>query len=199
MTSTSTLLARAVIDLVALGVLTLVLFLPRHRRRDLVTVFALFNTGLFAVLLVMDSGELGVGAGLGLFGVLSIVRLRSEQYRNVEIGYFFIALTLALVCALAPRLLAALLLSAAVLLVTFVVDAQRLLPGTRTLEVVLDEVCAEPELTAEVGRRLGGGLVEDVSIVEVDYVRQAMRLVVRQRPRGRTAPVPLPPRLRSRA
>ena len=173
--------ARTAIDLLALGLLTLALFLPRHRRRDLVTVFCLFNAGLFGVLLVMNDGDIGVGAGLGLFGVLSIVRLRSEQYRNVEIGYFFVALALALVAALAPGPLSAAGLAAGLLLVTLVVDAQRLLPGTRAMDVVLDDVLAEPALSAELVRRLGVG-VEDVGVVEVDYVRQSMRLVVRMRP-----------------
>ncbi len=41
-----------------------------------------------------------MGVGFGLFAVLSIVRLRSEPFSNRELAYFFVALVLALVCAI---------------------------------------------------------------------------------------------------
>ncbi len=170
---------RFAVDVVAMGVLTLALFLPRHRRRDLVTVFWLFNVALFAVLLVIGGGGVSVGAGLGLFGVLSIVRLRSEQYRNVEIGYFFVALALALVTGLASGVARPVLIVVLVLVVTAVVDWPRLFAGSTSVAVLLDTVHDGPEaLRADVERRFGGG-VEDVAVLEVDYVRMTTRLTVR--------------------
>jgi hypothetical protein len=173
---------RAVLDLVSMTLLTLALFLPRHGRRDLVTVFWMFNAALFCVLLVISGGDIGVGAGLGLFAVLSIVRLRSEQYRNVEIGYFFVSLALALVTGLAPSLLMTAALCAGLLLVVTVVDLGRLFPPARSVEVVLDTVLEdEAELRMELGRRLAG-LVVDVSVLQVDYVRMTMSVSVQYRP-----------------
>ena len=170
---------RFLLDVAAMSVLTLVLFLPRHRRRDLVTVFWLFNVALFAVLLVIGGGGVSVGAGLGLFGVLSIVRLRSEQYRNVEIGYFFVALAIALVSGLAAGILRPVLIVALVLVVTAVVDWPRLFAGSASMDVLLDTVHdGEPALRDDLERRLGHG-VEDVSVLEVDYVRMTTRLTVR--------------------
>ena len=178
----SDLAARAVLDLVSMAVLTLVLFLPRHGRRDLVTVFWMFNAALFCVLLVISGGEIGVGAGLGLFAVLSIVRLRSEQYRNVEIGYFFVSLALALVTGLAPGLILPTVLSAGLLGVVTIVDLRALFPPARSLEVVLDCVLEDDaELRMHLGRRLSG-LVVAVSVVQVDYVRMTMLLNVQYRP-----------------
>ena len=183
------LLARALVDLVAMSVLTLALFLPRNGRRDLVTVFWMFNAALFCVLLVISGGDIGVGAGLGLFAVLSIVRLRSEQYRNVEIGYFFTSLALALVAGLAPGLLLPALLSAGLLSVVAVVGLRSLLPAARTVEVVLDTVIeTDDALREEVGRRLSGVVVE-VGVVQVDYVRMTMLLTVQYRPATRLAPL----------
>jgi hypothetical protein len=178
-----------VLDLVSMTLLTLALFLPRHGRRDLVTVFWMFNAALFCVLLVISGGDIGVGAGLGLFAVLSIVRLRSEQYRNVEIGYFFVSLALALVTGLAPGLLMTAALCAGLLLVVTVVDLGRLFPPARSVEVVLDAVIEdEAELRIELGRRLAG-LVVDVSVLQVDYVRMTMSVSVRYRPAPAARPV----------
>ena len=174
--------ARALLDLGSTAVLTLALFLPRHGRRDLLTVFWMFNSALFCVLLVISGGEIGVGAGLGLFAVLSIVRLRSEQYRNVEIGYFFVALALALVTGLAPGLLLPAALCAGLLVVVGTVDLPRLLPAARSVDVVLDEVLEdEGELRRELGQRLRA-VVVDVAVTQVDYVRMTMLLTVQYRP-----------------
>ena len=93
-------LARLAIDLAAVATLVHALYLPRHRRTDNAAVFALFNLGVFLALLVIARGDVGIGVGFGLFAVLSIVRLRSEPFSQRELGYFFIALVLALVCAI---------------------------------------------------------------------------------------------------
>ena len=67
------------IDLVAIGVLTFGLYFPRHRRRDLVVAFLGVNVGVLAVAATLASSDVGAGLGLGLFGVLSIIRLRSPE------------------------------------------------------------------------------------------------------------------------
>jgi hypothetical protein len=85
-------LPRLAIDLVALAALTGGLFQPRHRRMELVVVYALFNVGLFLALLILVGTRISLGVGFGLFAVLSIVRLRSDTYSHRELAYFFVAL-----------------------------------------------------------------------------------------------------------
>src|SRR5215218_2761817 len=93
-------LPRLAIDLVAITVLVYAIYRPRHRRADLVVIYALFNIGLLLAVIVMTAGAVGTGFGFGLFAVLSIVRLRSEPFSNIEMAYFFTGLVLALVCGL---------------------------------------------------------------------------------------------------
>jgi hypothetical protein len=130
---------RLALDLGAIAVLAGALFQRRHGRMDLVVVYTLFNVGLFLALAVIARGEIGVGVGFGLFAVLSIVRLRSEPYSNRELAYFFLALVLALVCALdigplgLPVALAAVALAAA-----WAIDHPRLEAPARHAEVVLE-------------------------------------------------------------
>jgi hypothetical protein len=76
MTDLSDVLLRLAIDVAAAGALVYGVFLPRHRRMDLVVVYALFNVGVFLALVVIASGEVRMGVGFGLFAVLSIIRLR---------------------------------------------------------------------------------------------------------------------------
>ena len=95
-------------DVVAVLVLVFALFVPRHGRRELVVAFLGVNIGVVAVTAALASGTVGAGLGLGLFGVLSIIRLRSEELAQHEVAYYFAALALGLIGGLlsAPSWLA---------------------------------------------------------------------------------------------
>jgi len=93
-------LPRALIDIASLAILLLPLFYRHHRRADLVAVYVSCNIGLFSVLTVLSFSPLSSSIGFALFGVLSIIRLRSVQFETIEIAYFFIALALALTSAI---------------------------------------------------------------------------------------------------
>ena len=83
-----------VADLLAVSILVFALYFPRHRRRDLIVAFLGVNVGVMAVSAVLSTGTVGAGLGLGLFGVLSIIRLRSSELGQHEIAYYFSALAL---------------------------------------------------------------------------------------------------------
>ena len=89
------------IDLLAIAVLTFGVYFPRHHRRDLVVAFLGVNVGVLAVSMVLGSTTIGAGLGLGLFGVLSIIRLRSSEISQHEVAYYFAALALGLLAGLA--------------------------------------------------------------------------------------------------
>ena len=75
------------IDLVAVSLLVFGLYFPRHRRRDLVVAYLGVNVGVLAVAGSLSSSTVGAGLGLGLFGVLSIIRLRSTELDQHEVAY----------------------------------------------------------------------------------------------------------------
>jgi Domain of unknown function (DUF4956) len=171
---------RLAIDVAAVAALVYGLFHPRHRRMDLVVVYALFNVGVFLALSVIVAGELSMGVGFGLFAVLSIVRLRSEPYSNRELAYFFVALVIGLVCALDVGHPAyAGLLAGVALLAAWAIDHPRLNRPTRRLEVTLDRAIGDDAaLRAHLRERLRAPVL-DVTVRELDYVRETMRVEVR--------------------
>jgi len=176
------------IDALAITVLAYAIYFRRHGRRDLVVVYAMLNVGLFLALVVMTAGELGVGVGFGLFAVLSIVRLRSEPFSNVELGYFFVALAVALVSGLdlgSPAVAAA--LAGVAVMAAAVIDHPRLLRTTRRTELVLELVFADHDaLRRHVEERLDADVTE-LMVLELDYVREITRVAVRYAPRSRAA------------
>jgi hypothetical protein len=171
---------RLAIDLAAAAALVYGLFHPRHRRMDLVVVYALFNVGVFLALSVIAAGELSMGVGFGLFAVLSIVRLRSEPFSNRELAYFFVALVIALVCAIdlgSPAYAG--LLAGVALLAAWAIDHPRISRPSRRLEVTLERVFGDDEhLRDHLRERLRAPVLE-VTVREIDYVRETTRVEVR--------------------
>ena len=92
------------IDIAAIAVLVFGLYFPRHRRKDLVVAFLTVNVGVLGVALVLSNASISLGVGLGLFGVLAIIRLRSAVIRQHEIAYYFAALALGLLAGLATTI-----------------------------------------------------------------------------------------------
>jgi hypothetical protein len=168
-------------DLAAAIILSLALYYRRHRRRDLVVAFLGVNIGVLAVTTVLGSAEVAAGLGLGLFGVLSIIRLRSSEISQREVAYYFAALALGLVAGLpAANPWISVGLMAIILAVLWAADHPALLSRSRHQTIHLDRAIAdEDELRTEVERRLGAtvtaltvqhlDLVDDTTLVDVRY------------------------------
>ena len=169
------------IDMVALAVLVGALYIPRHGRRDLVAAYIGVNVGVLAVTLLLSNAQgLGAGLGLGLFGVLSIIRLRSTALAQGEVAYFFAALALGLIGGMATSLGLTSILMALVLAALFVGDNPRLMRRNRNQVVTLDRAISdEDELAGRLGELLNAkvlnldvqrlDLVNDTTVVDVRY------------------------------
>ncbi|WP_109210251.1 MULTISPECIES: DUF4956 domain-containing protein [Microbacterium] len=177
------------IDLAAALVLSLGLYYRRHHRRDLVVAFLGVNVGVMAVAAVLGTAEVALGLGLGLFGVLSIIRLRSSEISQREVAYYFAALAIGLVTGLPqtdPWPVAALV--ALILVVLWAADNPAFLSRSRHQLVRLDRAVAdERELVDELAARLGG-TVTSTTVQELDLVNDTTLVDVRYRvARPRTA------------
>lgn len=177
------LVAHLGLDLAAICLLTFAIYYPRHRRRDLVPAYLALNVALFTVVAALAEvgGSGGTALGFGLFGVLSIIRLRSDSVQHEEVAYYFTTLVLGLLCGL-PHLSLALAatLSAVLLLVVYVADHPRLFARSRRTVVTLDAVHRDPAaLRADLARRLGEPY--HWTVMEVDFVRDLTVVDVRYR------------------
>jgi hypothetical protein len=172
------LVVRLAVDLLSIGTVA-ALFWVRHQRRDLVLVFTTFNIGVFTVLTVITERTIPAGVGFGLFALLSIIRLRSEPFANVDLGYFFLSLVLAVVNGIGHvdhRLTG--FLCVLVIVAVFLIDHPRIQRTTIRVEVILDSVITnQAALRLELKGRFGSEIVA-MTIVEVDYVRETMRVWV---------------------
>lgn len=170
-----------VADLVSVLLLAFALYFPRHRRRDMVVAILGINIGVLAVATVLSESTVSAGLGLGLFGVLSIIRLRSQELDQEEVAYYFSALALGLLGGITvdPSWLTPTLM-ASILVALFIGDHPRLFPKTRSQTVTLDAAYTnEDDLKARLESLLGArvrrmkvrrlNLVNDTTIVDVRY------------------------------
>lgn len=176
-----TTLILAAVDLGAILVLAFGIYYRRHRRRDLVVAFVGMNVGVLAVTAVLGTAEIGMGLGLGLFGVLSIIRLRSSEISQREVAYYFAALAMGLIGGLASSsvVLPSVLIAGIVAALWFV-DHPLLLARSRQQTVRLGRaITDEAVLRDELGRRLDAtvtamrvkqlDLVNDITVVDVRF------------------------------
>ena len=177
------------LDIAAILLLVFGLYFPRHRRRDMVVAYLGINIGVLAVTQALSSTTVSAGLGLGLFGVLSIIRLRSSEMDQHEVAYFFAALALGLLGGfpVSPEWMTPALMGALVAVV-FAGDHPALFGSYRQQVVVLDraypdELELRGRLEELLGARVHGvhvrklDLVEDVTAVDVRYQLQRSRSV----------------------
>jgi hypothetical protein len=167
-------------DLVAVSIMAFGLYFPRHHRRDLVTAFLGLNVCVVTVSLVMGAHAVGPGLGLSLFGVLSIIRLRSDAVAQHEVAYYFASLTIGLLAGV-PAVLNPLTggLMALVLAGLYVGDHPRLLRQYRQHTLRLDTAHTDSHALRGHLERLLGGRVVNVSVKELDLVNDTTLVDVR--------------------
>lgn len=186
------LVSHVVLDVLALAVLATIYRRQRNNPEMLFTLGAL-NIGLFATLIAISGDAFSTGAGFGLFGMLSLIRLRSASFTTVDMGYSFVTLVLGLVMGIvALPLVVSAGVAAALLALVAVGDHPRVNPATQLVVVVLDR--AHPSVAAarrDVIARLHLPVVS-LTIDEVDYVRETTKVTVRC---GTAVAVPTPPGL----
>jgi hypothetical protein len=173
-------LPRLCVDLIAVSFFSIGVFQRRHKRTDLVVAFMCFNVGLFAVMSTISTRQMDPGLGFGLFGLLSIIRLRSEPFSNVELGYFFVVLVLALLTGIAGTpLISAIGLSALIVFVASMIDHPSRSQTVRTRAVTLDTVETDPEAVRQQLEQQHGVKIIDLVITQVDMVRDSTQATYR--------------------
>jgi hypothetical protein len=169
-----------VANVVAIVVLVFGIYFPRHRHRDMVVAYLGINAGVLAIAAVLSSVEASVGLGIGLFGVLSIIRLRSDELSQRQVAYYFASLALGLLggTEVADYWLT-LALMGALLLALWFGDHPRLLGRYRVQVLTLDRAFVDERQLVAYLTALLGCPVRGVSIRRVDLVNDTTTVEVR--------------------
>lgn len=183
-----TILTMAIADAIAIAALC-TLYMVRHRNRELMISYAVINAGIFTVsVALVSAGSNASAMGMGLFGVLSIIRLRSTALSQREVGYYFVALSVGMIAGvnISPAYIAFGLMATLVALIA-VLDS-RSAPTSKELTqtVTADRAISdEEELKSYLSDRLGY-TVTSVKVTELDMVNNLTRATVTYQPKETT-------------
>lgn len=177
------LVARFATDVVAMVALVFGMYYRRYRDKELVTAAALFNVFAFAVLTILSNVQFSVAAGFGLFAILALFSLRSEQISKTEITYFFGSIAIAVICSVQGTTIGFVAAVVTLILIAaWIIDHPRILRSADGVKITLDKIDAhalsKPEvMRADLSARLG---VEVMSyqIVALDYINDMARINV---------------------
>lgn len=174
---------RLTINVIAMTSLIFGLYYRRYRDKELVTAASMFNVFAFAVLTILSSVEFSMTAGFGLFAILALFTLRSEQISKIEITYFFGSIAIAVICSvLGTSLDFVAMVAAGVVLFAWGLDHPLILSQSDGVKITLDKIdhdaLSDPaRMNAELSRRLG---VEVMSyrITALNYINDMALLQV---------------------
>jgi len=175
----------AVLNLLVAVVIVRFIYYPATHEKAYVFTFLAFNTVIYFVLALLNTAELGVGVGFGLFAIFSVLRYRTDPMPIREMTYLFIILALPVMNSTGmlesswPQLLIA---NSAVILVLWLLENEwgfryevskhityekiELVPPTRRAEMIAD-------LEARTGLK-----VKKVNVGKIDFLRDTAELQV---------------------
>lgn len=177
------LMLRFAINITAMTLLVFGLFYLRYRDKELVTAASLFNIFAFGVLSILGSVEFSLAAGFGLFAILALFTLRSEQISKIEITYFFGSISIAVICSIQGTTLPFVgVVVGLVILGAYIFDHPRILKSVDGIKVTLDKI--DPDALSDPDKMRGalsarlGVTVMSYQIVALNYITDMAQINV---------------------
>ena len=189
--SFSMMLIRLVINLVVVSIIIDRLYYPKSKRRDFYFTFMLISIAIFFIVFFMIfvleemKGKTSLGIGIGLFGIFSIMRYRTDAMPVREMTYLFVIIALSLVNAISEGVpMIELGITNLIFLVAVWVSEWHLkvLPSKIIQYDKIDLVTPDrkADLIADLEKRLGLEIVQ-VEVGAVDFIRDMAMVKIRYR------------------
>lgn len=172
------------------------LYYQKSKRRDFYFTYILIGVSIFFIVFFMIfvledmKGKTGIGVGIGLFGIFSIMRYRTDAMPVREMTYLFLIICLSVVNALASTMTYTELLITNIVIVFSVWICEKRLRVVPTKLVQYDRIelikpeCRE-ELIADLKKRTGLDIIK-VEVGGLDMLRDMAVLKVYYSDKGRT-------------
>ena len=189
--SFSAMLIRLVINIVVTMILIDRLYYPKSKRRDFYFTFMLISIAIFFIVFFMIfvleemKGKTSLGIGIGLFGIFSIMRYRTDAMPVREMTYLFVIIALSLVNAISEGVP---MLELGITNVIFIVAVWlceirlKVLPSKIIQYDKMDLIQPDrkADLIADLEKRLGLDIVQ-VEVGSVDFIRDMAMVKIRYR------------------
>lgn len=176
------LLTRFGVNLIAIFILIRIIYYPRHKNKDFLFTFFIFNIIIF---LLLSTTKLKPGFAFGLLAVFSIMRYRTVTVPIKEMGYFFICLAIGMINALSVvenTWWILLISNVLILIVTIVLDRFISLTHENVKEITyerIDLITPEkrPELIEDLKTRTGLP-IHRVEVRNINFLRDSAKIAI---------------------
>ena len=157
------------------------LYYPKSKRRDFFFTFMLIGIAIFFIVFFMIfvledmKGKTSMGVGIGLFGIFSIMRYRTDTMPVREMTYLFVITAVSLVNAVSvgASFFEVVITNAIIILAVWLCEQRLKTRPTRIIQYDRIELITperRPELIADLEKRLGVKVVK-VDIGAIDFLR----------------------------
>ncbi len=172
-------LARFVLNIVAVGIVVRCFYYPKSLRRDYYFTFMLISVSIFMLVYYMEGAKLKVGAALGLFAIFGIIRYRTEAVPIREMTYLFFLVALSVVNGMAEKmsLLELLIPNLIFIGVAWLFESNRMVRHVSSKIICYDKVGLivperRAELIADLEQRTGLKILR-LEIGAIDFLRDS--------------------------
>ena len=174
-------LVRLSISLVVTWFIIFRLYYKKSKHREFCFTFMLISIAIFFIVFFMVfvledmKGKTSMGIGIGLFGIFSIMRYRTDAMPVREMTYLFVIIALALVNAIAEGvpMLELILTNLIILAAVWIFENTLKTLPTKYIQYDRMELIApekKEELKADLEKRLGVRIIK-VEVGAVDFIR----------------------------
>lgn len=171
------------LNLATVFVLVAMVYYKRYHDKKGFVAFMLFNIFLFTVVFFLIRNDAVVSLGFAIFGILSLIRLRSNTYTKIEITYYFLAMSIAVLNGMVVTEHIPVMIAVNVLLLgcVYVFDHPALFSHShQTILYKLDSIppgiLHNPEQTKESLSTILSTTVTDYEIIEIDAIKDSVQL-----------------------
>ena len=172
---------RLLINVLATWLIIDRLYFKKSRRRDFYFTFMLISVAIFFIVFFMIfvledmKGKTSMGVGIGLFGIFSIMRYRTDAMPVREMTYLFVIIALSLVNAVSVNIpyFEVILTNLIINLAVWICEKRLKTWSTRIIQYDRIELIVperREELIADLEKRLGLK-VKKVDIGSIDFLR----------------------------
>ena len=174
---------RFALNAIVIFLLVRIIYYPRHRNKDFLFSFFLFNIINFIICYLLSSATIKIGFAFGLFAIFSIIRYRSVSVPIREMAYLLTSVTIGILNALSsldsglPELLFS---NGVLLLLTFILDRKVSLPHENSQVVIYEKIeLIKPEnreqLLEDLKQRTGLP-IHRIEIGRIDLMRDSAKI-----------------------
>ena len=174
---------RSILDLVIILILVGFIYYPKHKNKDFIFTFILFNIINFMICYLLGSTKIKMGFAFGLFAIFSIIRYRTIVVSIKDMGYFFMCVALGMLNSLASikdSFLLLLICNSVIVGLTYILENLNFLKNENCKEIIYDRVdLIKPEhrddLIEDLTNRIGLP-IHKVDVISLNYLKDTALL-----------------------